>query len=400
MENLKNKFNNLNEKYLNKKSFFKNKIEIFWKKGQLELHKKGVALLDEADSLSSLISESLNVTSEGQSNKKVLNNKIKSFQKCLKLLTEITKPVWRQWVEAILVAGSLVFVLRTYIFGLYHVPTGSAEPTILVGDRIWGNKMSYYLGTVKHGDSVIFDNPEFAFDRSSNVNYFWQKYVGFPIPVLDLPGGPDNWVKRVIAIPGDVLEGRVEDGKTVIYRNGIKLDETAYVNPYPIIGLKKTTGFIPFSSFGLFPVPDFLRKITKDVFYTYDQTKTFENQPFYNMSSNEVIRRADYTPILKKPYSPSYDYDFIRGFSSTSVDEFGPIRIPDGKYWVMGDSRKNSKDSRFWGFLDESLIHGKASFIIYSVDSEEPLWIFELIKHPINFWFKSIRWNRFLKWIK
>jgi hypothetical protein len=76
---------------------------------------------------------------------------------------------------------------------------------------------------------------------------------------------------------------------------------------------------------------------------------------------------------------------------------FGPLTVPDGKYWMMGDSRKNSRDSRWWHFLDRERIHGRASFIIYSIDSEEAFWLFELIKHRINFWTKSIRFNRFFK---
>lgn len=400
MENLKNKFELWNSKYNFKKNYFKTVVEKWSVAGKLDLYKKGLDLLQELNLLSKELQEGFISTVEAQTDKNSLRKKLKDFKKSYKQLNDITKPAWRQWIEAVVVAGSMVFVLRTYIFGLYHVPTGSAEPTILVGDRIWGNKMAYYLEKIKHGDSVIFDNPEFVFDRSSSLNYFWQKYIGFPIPILGLSAGPDNWVKRVIAIPGDIIEGRVEAEKTVIYRNGKRLDESNYVNPYPLIGLRKSTGFVPFSYFGLLPVPSFLRAIRKDVFYTYDPSKTFDNQPFYKMKPDEIMKRSNNTSIIKKPYSPCYEYDYINGFSSKSVDEFGPIRIPQGKYWVMGDSRKNSRDSRFWGLLDENLIHGKASFIIYSVDSEEPLWIFELLKHPFDFWKKSIRWNRFLKWIK
>jgi len=63
----------------------------------------------------------------------------------------------------------------------------------------------------------------------------------------------------------------------------------------------------------------------------------------------------------------------------------------------MGDSRKNSVDSRWWLFLDEDFIHGRASFIIYSIDSQEAFWLFDLIKHPIDFWTKHVRWNRFFR---
>ncbi len=400
MNKLREKFDLINKKFIKRKSFYKRVIEKLAFKRDLSLHKSVNDLYDRVEASLKDITESLASTVEGQPNLRVVRKKIKDLSKSFKKLHDVTKPVWRQWLEAVIFAGSLVFIIRTYIFGLYHVPTGSAEPTILVGDRLWGNKMIYYFNKIKQGDSVIFDNPKFIYDKSSLLNSFWQKYVGFPIPLLGLGVGPDNWVKRVVAIPGDVIEGRIEDDKTVIYRNGKKINETGHVNPYPLICLKKSVGFLPFNHIGMFSIPSFLVNCKKLVFYTYDFSKSFDDQPFYSMSNKDVRRDVDNNLILKYAYSPSYIYDYNTGDIEGSVDNFGPIRIPEGKYWVMGDSRKNSEDSRFWGLLDESLIHGRASFIIYSVDSEEVLWIFELLKHPIDFWMKSVRWNRFLKWIK
>ena len=409
MENMKNAFEKIVTKYTAKKELFK-KIIDRWKEKEKKQFQQASSLFQDLERLEQEINQDFVSAKQGTmddtslklriTSKNSLRAKIREFKTVYNQLNELLKPVWRQWIEAIVVAGVLVFVLRTFIFGLYHVPTGSAEKTILVGDRIWGNKMSYYLGNVKHGDCVIFDNPEFTYDKGNFINYYWQKYVGFPIPLLGLGSGPDNWVKRVIAIPGDTIEGQIEDGKTVIYRNGKKLDETEYINPYPLIGLTKSTGLIDLADFGPLPIPSFLRKIKKNVYYTYDPSKSFEEQPYYNMKKEEVIRKFDGEPTLRKPHSPTYTYSPIPGEYGRSIDSFGPIRIPEGKYWVMGDSRKNSQDSRYWGFLDQNLIHGRASFVIYSIDSEEPFWLFELINHPINFWIKSIRWNRFFKNIK
>ncbi|MFH1644627.1 MAG: signal peptidase I [bacterium] len=321
-----------------------------------------------------------------QASMKELRQKIKKFKEFYKEINEIRKPAWRQWFEALIVVLPLIFVLRNFVFGLYHVPTGSAEYNILVGDRLWGNKVVYFFNDVQRGDCVIFDNPEFFYDKSNPIKFFWQKYIGFGIPFLGLPNGPDNWVKRVVAIPGDTIEGRIEDGKTVIYRNGEKLKES-YVNPYPLIRLIKTTGFFDFDfNLGLL---NFLRLNRKIVDYTYVPDIELSEQPFYFMTKNEIYRNpATWEPVFRKPYTPTYN-EF-----GQNVDLFGPIKVPEGKYWVMGDSRKNSRDSRFWGFLDKSLVHGRASFIIYSLDSEEPIWLFELLKHPIDFWTKYLRWNR------
>jgi signal peptidase I len=68
-------------------------------------------------------------------------------------------------------------------------------------------------------------------------------------------------------------------------------------------------------------------------------------------------------------------------------DNFGPVKVPEGKIFVMGDNRDNSYDSRFWGFVDQRDVLGKAFVIYWSWDLEVPL--FSLKR------FTSVRWNRF-----
>jgi signal peptidase I len=313
--------------------------------------------------------------------------------------------LWKSIKDIIVILGA-VFILRTFVFGLYHVPTQSAEPTILVGERLFGNKFIYFFKDVARGDYIVCEDPYFKYDKSSPLKSLWQKHVGFGIPFL-IPSGPDNWTKRVIAIPGDTIEGIVEDGKTIIYLNGEKLDETEYVNPYPLIRLKKTYGLIDADKIGSLPVPDFLRKRKMEGYYTYDPEKSFEDQPFYNMTKENAVKdlRGDF--LFRKPYSPIYGRSeggvirdiFGRIYYEESIDNFGPITLGEGKYWCMGDNRQNSADSRFWGVLDKSQIHGKASYILWSIDSVEPLWLFDLLKYPIEFWTKKVRWNRCFKGI-
>ena len=104
----------------------------------------------------------------------------------------------KEWAQAILTAVILALLIRTFLFEIILVDGESMLPTLHHGDRVFVNKIGYILGGPKHGDIVIFKNPN---------------------------NPRDNFVKRVIGLPGDTV--RITDG--VVYRNDEPLTED-YIN--------------------------------------------------------------------------------------------------------------------------------------------------------------------------
>lgn len=265
-----------------------------------------------------------------------------------------------------------VFLVRTFGFGLYQVPTGSMETTMLVGERFFADKLTVWFSPIKRGEVISFNTPQGKqdqlFDYSENplVNV-WQRYVW----------GPSNWTKRVIGIPGDHVEGRVEDGKPVVYLNGQKLDEP-YLNKYPLVAawndMPSAQSAVLFRNAGYH-------------YYSFDPSKPWSEQTFYGkaLQPAQLIRNNPNFPILEP--------------GTVKPEDTFDVTLGANQYWVMGDNRMGSWDSRGWGPLDGNLIHGRIKLCIFSLDSLNGWWILDLLRHPIAFW-SQMRWDRCLKWVK
>ncbi len=98
-----------------------------------------------------------------------------------------------------------------------------------------------------------------------------------------------------------------------------------------------------------------------------------------------VIRNGE---PLNESYTRFADGNSIDGFVR-SRDNMPPVKIPKGKYFVMGDNRDRSYDSRFWGFIDEDAIIGKALFIYFSVNWSANVHWYEVWRYP-----ELVRWDR------
>lgn len=302
----------------------------------------------------------------------------------------------RQLVESLVIVLPIAFIIRTFGYGLYQVPTGSMETTLLVGERFFADKFTVLFRSIERGDIIAFNQPTFPYSSWYPMELF-QRYVY----------GPINWTKRVIGTPGDELKGVIEEGRPVVYikRAGeaefSKLEEP-YVNKHPIVIYPE---FPDWSLFGS------VSNSISFVHRTYDPKASPADQPFYAMTSENIkigqmIARQIGVEWMEGPHTPLYEHSWTSSATPMrngknarrTVDEFH-VKLGQNQYWVMGDNRLGSSDSRSWGVLDGKFIHGKIVFRIWSMDSSESWWILDLIKHPINFW-KKVRWSRCMQTVK
>jgi signal peptidase I len=122
-----------------------------------------------------------------------------------------------EWVVLIAAALAIAFLIKTFLFQAFYIPSGSMEPTLMIGDRVLVNKLSYDFHDVHRGDIIVFTAPPDA--RSDGI---------------------DDLVKRVIGLPGETVTARSNGGIDDVYINGRRLEE-----PYLPAGTSTTMTSVP-----------------------------------------------------------------------------------------------------------------------------------------------------------
>ena len=169
------------------------------------------------------------------------------------------------WLVTIVGAVAIVLLVKAYVINPYRIPSSSMEPTLhcaqpasgceaRFSDRVLANRFIYHLRDPQRGEIVVFETPEAAQIKC---------------------GAGGTFVKRLVGMPGETIEMRLERGEGYVFVNGRKLDEP-YIDP---------------------------------------------------------VRR--------------------------SGEEFGPVKVPESSYFMMGDNRSQSCDSREWGSVPRGNLIGK-----------------------------------------
>jgi signal peptidase I len=216
----------------------------------------------------------------------------------------LQQPWWLDWTAGLFPVLCVVFLLRSFLFEPFKVPTGSMIPTIWIGDMLVVNKFQYgirlpvlntkifSISDPKRGDIMVFRFP---------------------------PNPSQNYIKRIIGLPGD---------------------EISYVNKVLTIN-GKTLSKTPQKDYSDIDTMAIYKQFEEII----DDKKHFllneENRPAYISDASDFPNRAQC----------QYTIEGVR------------CKVPAGHYFMMGDNRDNSLDSRYWGFVPEANIVGKGSLI-------------------------------------
>jgi len=217
---------------------------------------------------------------------------------------EAKQPWWVEYSISFFPVILIVFFLRSFLVEPFKIPSGSMIPTLLIGDFILVNKYTYGIRLPVLNVKVV----DISTPRRGDVMVF-----RYPVdPALD-------YIKRVVGLPGDRIE----------YRDKI---------------LSVNGGVVPRQQIG-----------------DYESRERLQYFPRFA----ESFGASEHEIILEKeiPGYVSRDLDF-RHSGNCDYNNGGLVcSVPAGHYFVMGDNRDNSSDSRVWGFVPDGNIVGKAFFI-------------------------------------
>jgi signal peptidase I len=220
----------------------------------------------------------------------------------------VAEPWWVEYAKSFFPVILVVFFIRSFLAEPFKIPSGSMIPTLHVGDFILVNKFTYGIRLPIIDKKIIqLNNPQRG-----------------DVMVFHYPEDPSlDYIKRVVGLPGDTVE----------YRNKV-LTINGVVQP------QEADGEYNYVEAGL------------NFVHTEKRIETLGNHKHALLINPEMPTvRLNSVAEFSGRENCTYDTDLVR------------CKVPRGEYFMMGDNRDNSRDSRYWGFVPDSEIVGKAFFI-------------------------------------
>jgi signal peptidase I len=245
-------------------------------------------------------------------------------------LAAIELPVTVDYARSFLPVFLIVLVVRSFIFEPFRIPSDSMMPTLLDGDFIAVNKFAYGLrlpvlnqkiiplGEPQRGDVVVFRYP--------------------PDPAI-------NYIKRLVGLPGDRVQ--VQDDQLIVNGSQVKFEEENRYSDGCYLNMRIAT----------------------------EQLGEHRHQTLSCRTPGSLVAEpvASCSRKIERSYQCAEQGDALLGDSG----DFPEVTVPPGHYLMIGDNRDNSQDGRYWGFVPEANLVGKATRIWFNWDLQRtggPAW--------------------------
>ncbi|MEA5098816.1 MAG: signal peptidase I [Burkholderiaceae bacterium] len=230
----------------------------------------------------------------------------------------VKRPMWIEYSGSFFPVIAAVFFLRSFLYEPFKIPSSSMSPTLVVGDMILVNKFAYGIRLPVINKKIInISDPQ----RGDVMVFKYPRDTSL------------DYIKRVIGVAGD----------KIVYRN-----KRLTVNGQPLTYQ---------------PLPDYLDTERLSYSKQFDET-------LFNVKHR----------ILNDTAAPNFvpNPDSFPGHELCSYNAEGfACTVPPGHYFMMGDNRDNSLDSRFWGFVPDNYIVGRASIIWLNLNNLKRIGSFQ-----------------------
>jgi signal peptidase I len=219
----------------------------------------------------------------------------------------LAQPWWLDWTAGLFPVICAVFFMRSFLFEPFKIPSGSMIPTLMVGDLILVNKFHYGIRLPVINKLVVGNHKP---ERGDVI-------------VFRYPVNPSiDYIKRVVGLPGDEIS---------------YINKQLSINGTPVVTQS---------------LPEF-----------YDDDSMRYSQQFSEQLgsvTHRLLIDKDRPPYIPEPAIEPFPFRDQCRYSGEGV----VCKVPEGHFFAMGDNRDNSQDSRFWGFVPEKNIVGKA-FVVW-----------------------------------